>query len=58
MKIEYFFEKVKLGKFSTESENFSEIGGNLIQREMHHCLRGMDAPGYYHPFPRISPIYF
>jgi len=25
-------EKVKFGKFSTESENFSEIGGNLKQR--------------------------
>jgi len=26
-------EKVKLGKFSSEPENFSEIGGNLKQGE-------------------------
>jgi len=41
MKIEIFgVEKVKLGKFSTESENFSEIGGNLKRGEIHHYLRG------------------
>ena len=42
-----FREKVKFLKFSTESENFSKIGGNLEQREMHHGLRGMDAPAKY-----------
>jgi len=32
MNIEKFlWEKVKLGKFSTESEHFLEIGGNLKQ---------------------------
>src|SRR6218665_3491237 len=44
--LKIFWEKVKLGKFSTESEFFSEIGGNLKQREMHHCFRGMDAPAH------------
>src|SRR6218665_2584249 len=34
------------GKFSMESENFSKIGGNLKQREMHNCLRRVDAPAY------------
>ena len=29
-----------------KSENLSETEGNLKQREMHHCLRGIDAPGY------------
>ncbi len=33
-------EKVKLGKFSTEFEKLLGNGGNLKQREMHHCLRG------------------
>ena len=34
-------EKIKVWKFSTESENFSKIGGNLKQwGEMHHGLRG------------------
>jgi len=41
----FFGEKVKLWKFSTESEIFSEIGGIWNRGEMHHCLRGMDAPG-------------
>src|SRR6218665_3255571 len=36
-------ERMKIVKFSTESENFSKIGGNLKQGEMHHGLRGMDA---------------
>jgi len=36
MKIEKFFwEKVKFDKFSTESENFSKIGGDLKQVAMH-----------------------
>jgi len=38
-------EKVKLGKVSAESEIVFENRGNLKQRKMHHCLRGMDAPG-------------
>jgi len=43
MKIEKFLgEKVELDKFPMASEKFSEMG-NLKQREMHHCLRGMDA---------------
>ena len=34
---EICFEKVKLAKFSAESKNFSEIGGNLKQGwGMHH----------------------
>jgi len=51
MKIENFCVKVKSGKFSKESGIFSRNrgGGNLKQGEiipeMHHCLRGMDAPG-------------
>jgi len=40
----FFREKVTLGKFSTEPEQFSEIGGNLKQGEMHHCLRGGWTP--------------
>ena len=40
-----FREKVKFGKFSTESEIFLKLGGNLKQREMDHGLGGMDAPG-------------
>jgi len=58
---EIFREKVKLhgglapswqefSKFSTQSENFSKIGGNLKQGEMHHGLRGMDAPVYLLPY--------
>src|SRR6218665_123295 len=41
MKIEKFLgKKEKFGKFSTESENFSKIGGNLKQGgKMHHGLR-------------------
>ena len=46
MKIEIFFgEKVNFGKFSTESEKFSEIGGNPTQEEMHHCLGGSTPLG-------------
>jgi len=37
-------EKVKSGKCFTESEHFFLNRGNLKQSEMHHCLRGMDAP--------------
>jgi len=43
----FFREKVKFGKFSTESENFSKIGGNLKQRGK--CImasEGMDAPDW------------
>jgi len=44
MKIKIFFrEKVKSGKFSTECQFFSEIGGTFETGEMHHCLSGMDA---------------
>ena len=38
-------EILKFGKFSTESENFSETGGNLKQRGK--CIiasEGMDTP--------------
>jgi len=34
-----FLEKVKLGKFSTESEICFANRGNLKRGEMHHCLR-------------------
>jgi len=40
----YFWQKVKLVKFSTESEKFSETEGNLKQRGMHHCLKGDGRP--------------
>jgi len=46
----FFFGKglrVKLWNFSSSLKFFSEIGGNLKQGEMHHCLRGMDAPGWW-----------
>ena len=45
-----FSEKVKLGKFSTESEIFLGNRGNLKRGEMHHCLRWMDAPAIAMPF--------
>ena len=46
MKIEKKFrEKVKFRKFSTESEIFSKIWGKSeTGGEIHHGLRGMDAP--------------
>jgi len=44
---EIFREKVTFWKFSTESENFSKIGGNLKQGEMHHGLRGDGRPWRY-----------
>ena len=41
---ENFREKVKFGKFSTESETFfGNREGNLKHGEMHHCLSG-DGP--------------
>ena len=40
----FFSEKVKLRKFSTESENvFHKYGGSEAE-EMHHCLKGRWAP--------------
>jgi len=44
---EIFQEKVKLLKFSSESENFSKIGGNLKQGGKCIMVSGgmMDAPG-------------
>ena len=37
----FFGEKVKLGEnFPWSLKNLSEVGGNLKQGEMHHCLRG------------------
>ena len=41
---EIFQEKVKFLKFSSEPENFSKIGENLKQGEMHHGLRGDGRP--------------
>jgi len=41
----FLWEKVKLWKFTTESENLLEIGENLKQGKIHNCLRGMIAPG-------------
>ena len=43
---EIFREKVKLRKFSTESENFSKIGGGNL-KQGGKCIMvsgGMDAP--------------
>src|SRR6218665_243757 len=45
-----FREKVKLLTFSSESENFSKIGGNL-----HHGLRGMDTPAGIDRYPSTVP---
>src|SRR6218665_1962525 len=39
----FFREKVKFSKFSTESYNFSKIGGNLKQGECIMASGGMDA---------------
>ena len=39
-----YLEKVKLGKFSTNMRNFGEIGGNLKQGEIRHCLKGDGRP--------------
>jgi len=40
-----FSGKVTFLKFSTESDNFSKIGGKSeTGREMHHCLRGDGRP--------------
>jgi len=50
MKIEKSFrEKVKLGKFSAESEKFFGNRREIWNRgEMHHCLRGDGPPAYEH----------
>ena len=48
-------EKVKSGKFPTDSEKFSEIGGNL--KHGGKCIiasEGIDAPGRSHNFT-VSP---
>src|SRR6218665_2027734 len=47
---EMFREKVQILKFSSESEIFSKIGGNLKQGEMHHGLRGDGRPCPLPPF--------
>ena len=39
-----FWEKVKFGKFSTESEMFRKQGRNLKQGKMYHCHRGDERP--------------
>jgi len=39
-----FREKVKLGKFFTESEIFFANSGKFETEEMHHCLRGDGRP--------------
>jgi len=40
-----FRERVTFGKFSTDSEHFSKIGGKSeTGGKKHHGLRGMDAP--------------
>ena len=44
-KLKFFFENVKLGKFSTESQKFLGNREDVTGSEMHHCLGGMDAPG-------------
>jgi len=43
-----FAENLILLKVSTESEFFLEIGGNLKQASMHHCLRGNGRPSLRH----------
>jgi len=49
MKIEKFLGKRKNWKnISMDSEIFWEAVGDLKQGEMHHCLRGMNAPGRQH----------
>ena len=45
MKINFFLEKVKLGKFGMESENLFENRGNLKQGECIIASMGMDASG-------------
>jgi len=51
MKIEKFlWEKVKLWKFSTECDHFSEIGEIWNRGEMHHCLRGDGRPWQYNSY--------
>src|SRR6218665_4093227 len=47
MKIRKFFEKrSNWGNFPQSQKFFSEIGGKSeTGGKMHHCLRGMDAPG-------------
>ena len=44
MKIENFFGKGKIGKIFHGVRNFFANGGNLKQGEIHHYLRGVDAP--------------
>ena len=44
MKIEKNFGKRYIYENFPQSENFSKIGGNLKQREMHHGLRGDGRP--------------
>ena len=47
---EIFPEKVKFWKFSSESQNFSKIGGNLKQGgNASWSQGGMDVPGSTHP---------
>ena len=45
-------EQVKLGKFSTESEDFFGNRGNLKQREMYHCL-SVDG----RPWPKLKSLF-
>src|SRR6218665_576778 len=47
-----FWEKVNLGKFSTEADTFfGNSEGHLKQGKLHHCLRGDGHPclGYTRP---------
>src|SRR6218665_157063 len=55
-----FWEKVKSGKFSAESEKISEIGGKSEIGERRHCLRGNGRP-YLNPvltyvLPSVEPL--
>src|SRR6218665_3400194 len=55
-------QKVKWGQFLTESEKFTEIEGNLKQREMHHCLRGWTplpiSANYTFPYFRKIYVFY
>src|SRR6218665_2856342 len=56
---EIFREKVKLRKFSSESENFSKIGGNLKQRENASWSKGGWTPLFTDDdsyFPLVTPL--
>ena len=61
MKIEKFksiFGKGEIGKFSTESENFSDMGGGNLKHGGNASLpqRGMDAPSHWSFVRSFAPL--